>query len=270
MLREEDLQLASRAAQIVVEIHDRLAGWLRAGRTLAEIDVFVAECLSERSAKSAFLGYKTARYPAFPSHACLSVNDVVVHGTAGMSIEPLKPGDLMSVDIGVVHRGWIGDAAWTYIIERPNDEVSERLCRCAIDALNAGIVMLEPGRPLLEWARVVQKKIEDECGFYCVEGLGGHGYDRKLHKPPYVANRLPIFPSEWPDAGVRLTPGMLLAVEPMVAVGTGKVKQAPRKWPILTADGSMAVHYEHDVYISEDGPVVLTAGLNDLPIIVGA
>lgn len=268
MLREQDIADATRAAELVVETHQFLAPRLRAGMTLGEIDRLVGETLARLGSRSAFLGYRTGRYPAFPSHACLSVNDVVVHGTAGMSLEPLKRGDVISIDIGVVYHGWIGDAAWTYIIEQGSDEAI-RLCECGIEALRRGVEQLQPGYPLTRWARTVQQCVESEYGFHCVTGLGGHGYGRSLHTEPHVANAIPAYPGDWPDAQYRIKPPLLLAVEPIIAAGTSRMQQKPRQWPIRTADGSLSVHYEHDVLVTEQGPRVLTAGLEELPMIVG-
>ncbi len=267
-LRADDKAKAGRAAELVVETHRRLARFLRAGQTLAQIDAFVAETLSDLKCKSCFLHYRPAGYPPFPSHSCLSVNDVIVHGTAGMSLTPLTRGDVVSIDIGVLHQGWIGDAAWTYVIEEASEE-ARKLCECGKGALAVGIPHLRAGRPLADWARAVGTYVEGECGFHCVEGLGGHGYGRTLHSKPFVANVLPRYAGEWPEMEQALKPGQLLAVEPMVAVGTGKIAQRAGSWPIRTADGSLAVHFEHDVLIEEDGPVVLTAGLEELPLIVG-
>ncbi|MBL1218948.1 MAG: type I methionyl aminopeptidase [Planctomycetes bacterium] len=266
-----DMDGAKTAAQIVVNIHQRLAEWLTAGVSLGRIDSFIAEHLNAAGAKSAFLGYRSGKHPRFPSHSCLSPNDVIVHGTAGMRTEPLGPGDVISIDIGVKFRGWIGDAAWTYIIESPKDDEMLRVCECGREALSRGIQQLKAGRAILRWAETVHHCIEQEYGYYCVRGLGGHGYGKMLHTPPYVSNVVPSYPGEWPDANAVLKPGMLLAVEPMVAAGTAKVEQEDRQWPIRTADGSLAVHYEHDVLITEDddGPMVLTEGLNELPAVVG-
>lgn len=271
MLREADIPLAARAAELVVETHHFIAPRLRAGLTLAQIDRMVAETLDRLGTVSAFLHYSTGRYPAFPSYACLSVNDVVVHGTAGMTIEPLKRGDVISVDIGVRHRGWNGDAAWTYIIEEASAE-ARRLCECGIEALRRGVEQLQVGYPLIRWAQAVQQCVEVEYGFHCVERLGGHGLgcgEKHLHDPPHLANAVPPYPGDWPDAQFRLVPGLLLAVEPIIAAGTSEVVQRPRQWPIRTADGSLSVHYEHDVLITASGPRVLTAGLEALPMIVG-
>jgi methionyl aminopeptidase len=263
-----DVDTAYAAAQCVVETHRRVAAFVRPGQTLAEIDGFVGQTLEALKCRSCFQGYRVPRLPPFPSHACLSVNDCIVHGTAASLARPLEPGDLLKVDIGVVHRGWIGDAAWTYSLGEPTPEV-RRLMECGKTAIRKGIERLRPDTPLIAWAETVQGYVEGECGFFLVRGLGGHGYGRKLHAPPFVANVVPSHPGEWPDARRCPDPGMLIAVEPMIAVGTGRTVQARKQWPILTADGSMSVHYEHDVLITDGEPRVLTEGLDEVPDVVG-
>lgn len=258
---------AFAAAQCVVTTHRRLAEWLRVGQTLAQIDTFVAATLADLKCRSCFLGYKVARSPAFPSHACLSLNACVVHGTAGYHTLPIKPGDVLKIDIGVTHHGWIGDAAWTYVFKETTDEV-RRLCAAGRESLRRGIRELRPDRLYVEWARAVQTHVEEECGFHLVRGLGGHGYGRKLHAPPFISNVVGL-PGDWPEALHRPMPGTLIAVEPMLAVGTGKVVQKGQEWPVFTADGSMSVHYEHDVLITPTGNRVLTEGLDELPELVG-
>lgn len=265
---QREIDAAHEAAQIVVRVHERLAGWLRAGQTLAQIDRHVAEILSSFDSRSAFLRYRMKGHPPFASHACLSVNECIVHGTHDMTAQPLRAGDLLSVDIGVVHDGWIGDAAWTYAIEEASD-LARRLMACGREALRRGIEAVKPGRPLLDWARAVQPYVEAECGFHLVRGLGGHGYGRKLHGPPFVSNVVPNHPGEWPDAYAAFKPGMLLALEPMIAAGTGEVVSEGRSWPIFTADGSLSVHYEADVIVTETGALDLTEGMDALPDIVG-
>jgi methionyl aminopeptidase len=259
---------AAAAAKRVVQIHQRLAEWLREGQTLAQIDAFVADNLRDLGCKSCFLGYKVPRSPAFPSFSCLSPNDCVVHGTAGFYTKPMQEGDVLSIDIGVRYKGWIGDAAWTYVF-KSMDDVRARLTRCGRESITAGVAQLRPGNVYLDFARAVQQVVEKTYGFHCVRGLGGHGYGRSLHEPPYVSNAVPNYAGEWPDAQTPIRPGTLLAVEPMIAVGTNKVVQKRGEWPVFTADGSLSVHYEHDIYIDDDGPVVLTEGLDDLPDVVG-
>lgn len=259
-LTPADADAAYTAAQKVVDVHRKLADWLRPGVTLAHIDTFVAKSLDELGCKSCFLGYRVPKSPAFPSHACLSVNECVVHGTAGYYTPPMKIGDVLKIDIGVAYRGWMGDAAWTYMFGPPSAEV-KKLTDCGKESLRLGVLELAPGKTFMDWARVVQGHVEKTCGFHLVRGLGGHGYGRTLHAPPFVSNVLPTYPGEWPDAYLPCEPGTLIAVEPMIAVGTGQTKQKRSEWPVFSADGSLAVHYEHDVLITERGPRVLTEGL---------
>lgn len=267
-INADEAEQAYEAAQKVVEIHRRLVEFLEVGLTLARIDVFVGKCLDDLKCRSCFRGYRPGGLPPFPSNACLSVNDCIVHGTAGYYEPGLRPGDVLKIDIGVLYHGWIGDAAWTYVFGEPEPGI-RRLLDAGKESLRLGIEQLRPGKTYKSWAKAVQEHVEGECGFHLVRGLGGHGYGRKLHTPPFVSNVLPTYPGEWPDADRPCEPGVLVAVEPMIAIGTEKTAQAPNSWPIFTADGSLASHHEHDVLITEHGPRVLTEGLDDLPDVIG-
>lgn len=262
-----DLDGARAAASMVVDVHRELSDFLRIGQTLAQIDAFVGTTLDRMGAKSCFHRYNPGRMPPFPSLACLSVNECVVHGTAGYLARPIERGDLLKIDIGVKYRGWIGDAAWTYAIGEP-DELCRRLMSSGKESLRRGVQELRPGNTFLAWAKTVQRVVESEFGFHLIRGLGGHGYGRKLHAAPWISNVVPTYPGEWPDANMPCEPGMLVAVEPMIAVGTGQTRQGRKQWPIFVADGSMSVHYEHDVLISDQGPVVLTAGLEEIEDVI--
>jgi methionyl aminopeptidase len=266
-INAREAQAARAAARKVVETHRRLADWLRPGVTLGDVDRFVARTLEELACRSCFLGYRVPRSPAFPSHACLSVNDCVVHGTAGYYTAGLKAGDILKIDIGVFFEGWIGDAAWTYVFGEPTPEV-RRLTACGKESLRRGIEQLQPGRQYLEWARAVETHVEGECGFHLIRGLGGHGYGRRLHAPPFISNTLPAHRNEWPDGFLPAAPGTLIAVEPMIAIGTGQTMQKRNQWPVFTADGSLSVHYEHDILITEQGPEVLTEGMEELKDVI--
>lgn len=264
----QDIDAAALAADCVTRVHQRLVEYLQAGRTLADVDDFVAAALKDLKCKSAFLRYKIPGHPPFPSYSCLSVNNCIVHGTHNMSADQLRPGDIISIDIGVIHRGWYGDAAWTYAIEHASDQALA-LMTCGRESLLRGIAAVQPERPLVDWAKAVQEYVEGECQFHLVRGLGGHGYGRKLHNPPYVSNVVPQTSAEWPDAWKTFQPGMLLALEPMLAVGTSAIVSEQRQWPIFTADQSLSVHYEADVLVTPDGPRNLTEAMNDLPDVVG-
>ncbi len=259
---------ARKAAGQVCRVHEALAEYLGVGRTLSEIDTFVGETLRSLRSKSCFLRYRIPGQRPFPSHSCLSLNDCVVHGTHLDVERPLIEGDVLSIDIGVLHKGWIGDAAWTYGIVDVSDQ-ARRLMAVGIDSLRRGIAAMQPGRPLIDWARAVQECVEGEAGFSLVRGLGGHGYGTSLHTPPFVSNVVPTTPNEWPDAFRVFEPGMLLAVEPMLAAGNHEVTSDTLAWPIRTVDGSLTVHYEADVLITEDGHEILTADMFNLPDLVG-
>jgi len=252
----------------VVITHQRLVEFVREGQTLAEIDAEVAKILKDLDCRSCFLGYRVPRMPAYMNHACLSVNECIVHGTSASYTKPLVPGDLLSIDVGVKYKGWIGDAAWTYAIREVSDE-NRALMECGKGSLRESIPMLTPGKQYIEWAKTCQQYVEKTCGFHIVRGLGGHGIGRKLHGPPFISNNVPAFPGEWPDAFSDCEPGTLIAVEPMIGAGTGRTRSEPKQWPIVTFDGSMSVHYEADVLITEDGPDNLTEEMFELPDIVG-
>ncbi len=268
LIQGKEIEAVACSAQHVVDIHKSLTDFLRAGLTLPEIDSFIAKLLRQHKCKSAFLKYRIPGQPPFPSHSCLSVNDCVVHGTHVMSLSPLQPGDLISIDIGVTHQGWIGDAAWTWAIEHVSDE-NLRLMHAGKDSLAAGVATMQPNRPLMDFAKAVQEVAEEQYGFHLIRGLGGHGYGRTLHTPPFISNVVPAHASEWPDAWRTFETGMLIAVEPMLAVGTGNIENTRGTWPIFSADHSMSVHYEADVLIGEEGPIDLTKDLQQLPDIVG-
>lgn len=292
-LSKADETAATEAAQKVVETHRRLSRFIRPGMSLGVIDAEVGRVLDELGCRSCFIGYKAGGSSPFPSHACVSVNECVVHGYAGYRAEPLKVGDLFKLDIGVWHKGFIGDAAWTYSIGEPSAE-NRKLMECGKESLRLGVAAIRPENTWLDWARAVQNHVESVCGFHCVRGLGGHGIGRKLHGYPYVSNVVPSDLSEWAEATHRCEPGVIVAVEPMISVGTSEIITmadrkraeakkagkgilsrsaqviAPDVWPLLSADASMSVHYEHDVLVTENGPRVLTAELTTLNDVIPA
>jgi methionyl aminopeptidase len=274
LTKPEDIESAAKAAECVVETHRRVAAFLRHGMTLPQVDEFVAKTLADLGCTSCFFGYAPDRsHVPFPSNACLSVNQCVVHGTRGYYTDKLKAGDVLKVDIGVFHKGWVGDAAWTYSIGEPTP-VIRKLMDCGKESLRRGVQALTPANQWIEWARAVQGHVEHECGFHLIRGLGGHGIGfKQLHGPPFVSNTVPVHANEWREAFEKCPVGTLVAVEPMIAVGTGRtytnmVDKKRHDWPVFTADGSMSVHYEHDVLITAEGPRVLTAGLEQLDDVI--
>ncbi len=277
LISAAESELAFAAAQCVVKAHRRIVEFLKIGVTLAQVDAEIARILADQQARSAFLHYRVGRLPPFPAHACLSVNNCVVHGTPGAYTKPMVEGDVLKIDIGAIHKSFVGDAGWTYTFKRFPSPGVKRLIEVSKQSLQRGVAQLAPGKPLLNFAKEVHACVEKENPFYLIRGLGGHGYgryvsdtDRGLHRPPYVSNLPPQFPGDWPESAVRCQPGMLVAVEPMVAMGaTGETRQIKNQWPVYSKDGAMTAHHEHDVLVTENGPRVLSEGMDDLPDLVG-
>ncbi|MGQ0628905.1 MAG: M24 family metallopeptidase [Phycisphaerales bacterium] len=277
VVSQAEADLAFAAAQCVVKAHQRIVQFLRVGQTLAQIDAEIARILADQQARSAFLHYRVGKLPPFPSHACLSVNSCVVHGTVGAHLKPMAEGDILKVDIGVVHKSWIGDAGWTYAFKRFPSPEAKRMVLASKESLRRGVRELHPENTYLSFAREVQRCVEHEGGFHLIRGLGGHGIgkykddrDRGLHRPPFVSNVVPRVPGDWPEGNMRCEAGTLVAVEPMVAMGTtGETHQPKGQWPVYPRDMALTAHHEHDVLITERGPRVLTEGLDALPDIVG-
>lgn len=287
----QDTAGARAAAQCVVETHRRLSQFLRMGQTLAQIDKFVEDTLADLKCTSAFFGYKVGGHPPFMSHACLSINECVVHGTRAYVTRPLEAGDVLKIDIGVKHvapgerEPWVGDAAWTYCFGEPSATVA-KLMAAGKESLAVGIPHLRPGARYLDWAVAVEDCVETKYGLKCIEHWGGHGYGRSLHGPPHILNHRPDPPESWPEARQTWRVGQLVAVEPMIAVATRETFQRPagdpkrkmRDWPVYVAERAggrtlkpeerMSVHYEHDVLIGPEGPIVLTEGLESIADVI--
>lgn len=214
------------------------------GITTWEIDEIVRKYIEGQGATPSFLGYG-----GFPASACISVNDVVIHGIPSKSII-LKKGDIVGIDIGACYEGFHGDNAWTF----PCGEVSEE-AKALLDAtekgLFLGIEQARPGNRLGDIGHAVQAYVEAR-NYSVVREFVGHGVGAKLHEDPSVPNY------GTPGRGVRLLPGMTIAIEPMVNRGKCGVRILQDGWTTVTQDGSLSAHFEHTVAITPDGPVILT------------
>ena len=223
----------------------RLAGEaVEPGVTTAEIDRLVRRYIEKEGARPSFLGYG-----GFPASACISVNNVVIHGIPSKKIV-LKEGDIVSVDVGAELNGFHGDNAWTF----PCGDVSKEaqsLMDATREALFEGIAAAKAGNRIGDIGSAVQRYVEAR-GYSVVRSFVGHGVGAKMHEDPAVPNY------GTPGRGVRLLPGMTIAIEPMINEGVKEVETLKDGWTTVTADGKLSAHFEHTVAVTPDGPVILT------------
>lgn len=221
-----------------------LAGeMVRPGVTTKQIDKAVHDFIVSQGAKPSFLGYG-----GFPGSACISVNEVVIHGIPDGYV--LKEGDIVSVDVGAYYRGFHGDCAATYPCGKVSEE-AQRLIDMTRESFFRGIQYATRGHRVSDISHAVQEYVESN-GFSVVRSFVGHGVGAQLHEDPEVPNY------GAPGRGPRLLPGMTIAVEPMVCQGDYDVKILKDKWTTVTADGRLAAHYENTVLITDGEPEILT------------
>ena len=214
------------------------------GVTTQELDELAETVIREAGGIPAFLGYN-----GFPNTLCTSVNSQVVHGIPSSTVT-LLAGDILSVDVGAIVGGYVGDNASTFPVGGIND-AARRLLDATKASLDAGIVQCEVGNRLFDIGHAVQT-VAEAAGFFVVREYVGHGIGRNMHEDPNVPNYGTA------GRGPRLEPGMVLAIEPMINAGTEAVESLPDGWTVVTRDGSLSAHFEHTVAITEDGPVILT------------
>ncbi len=246
-LKDADaIDAMARSGAIIGRLFDALPERVQPGATTGDIDAFVDGFIRDHAgARPAFKGLY-----GFPASACISVNEEVVHGIPKPDRE-LKAGDIVSVDVGVELEGWFSDAAVTLPLGEVEAEV-ERLLDATREALRLGIEQARPGGYVGDIGSAVQRYAEDQ-GFAVVRDLVGHGIGRQPHEDPQVPN------FGRPGQGVRLRPGMVLAIEPMVNAGGPQVRTLADRWTVVTADHRPSAHFEHTVAVTESGPRVLTA-----------
>ncbi len=236
---------AMRAAGRISSRALKLAGEaVEPGVSTLEIDRIVRKYIEEQGATPSFLNYG-----GFPASACISVNDVVIHGIPRKN-QILKQGDIVSIDVGAFYEGFHGDNAWTF----PCGEVSreaQALMDATRESLFEGIAAARLGNRLGDIGSAVQRYVEAR-GYSVVRDFVGHGVGAELHEDPSVPNY------GTPGRGVRLLPGMTIAIEPMVNAGVHTVEVLPDKWTTVTTDGKLSAHFEHTIAITPDGPVILT------------
>ncbi|MDR1244289.1 MAG: type I methionyl aminopeptidase [Endomicrobium sp.] len=236
------------AGKIVGEILDKLSEIIKPNITTKDIDIFVEKYIRSSKMVPAFLGEKGISYP-FPASACVSINNEVVHGIPNVS-RVLKDGDIVSVDIGVLYEGYYSDAAKTYVVGNISDTAS-KLLKVTEMSLEKGIAQALPNNRLGDISCAVQETVENE-DFSVVRDFVGHGIGRSLHEDPQIPNYGKA------NTGIKLLCGMVLAIEPMVNVGSHEVVMLDDGWTVVTKDGSLSAHFEHTVAIREHGYEILT------------
>ena len=232
---------ASRLANAVLTY---LGGLVKPGLTTGELDRAAGEEIRRHGARSAFLGYRD-----FPRQTCISVNDEVVHGMGGP--RRLQFGDIVSLDVGVLHRGFVGDTAATFAVGGC-DPAAQRLMEVTREALMRGIAAARGGNLVSDISRAVQEYVES-AGCSVVREFVGHGVGRSVHEDPQIPNFV--------EKGVkspRLQPGMTIAIEPMVNAGRCEVRVLNDGWTVVTADGKLSAHFEHTVLVTAGEPEILT------------
>lgn len=245
-----EIEAMREAGQVVGRAHVAMRETAAVGTTLRELDAVARQVLAEHGATSAFLGYHPHFAPSpFPGVICASVNDVVVHGPP--SDQALADGDLVSIDLGAVLNGWVGDAAVSFVVGEA-DPADLALIAHTEEALYAGIAAAVPGNRMGDIAAAVGA-VGRGHGYGIPEGWGGHGIGRQMHEDPSVPNDGPA------GRGLRLKAGLVIAIEPMfMAGGSDDVRLDDDGWTVRTTDGSRAAHAEHSIAITADGPRILT------------
>lgn len=239
-----EIEALRRANQLVVEVQRMLMEQLQPGVTTLDLDRLAEEYIRQRGAVPSFLGYQGYRHTL-----CTSVDDVVVHGIPNEI--PLAEGQIVGIDCGVYLDGFHGDHAKTYYVGKTPPEEIAHFLRVSEEALHRGIAQMQCGKRLFDISAAIQQHVESH-GFSIVRDYVGHGVGRALHEEPQVPN----FGTA--DTGIRLQPGLVLALEPMVNQGTAMVRLLQDGWNVVTGDGQLSAHFEHSVALTEDGPDILS------------
>ena len=239
-----EIELMTEAGRILAIVHDELEKALRPGMTTKEIDKLGEEVIRSYGCVPSFLNYN-----GYPASVCVSVNDEVVHGIPSHK-RIIKEGDIVSLDAGVIYKGYHSDAARTHAVGEISKTAAD-LIKVTEECFFEGIKYAKEGNYLFEISTAIGRYAE-ERGYGVVRDLCGHGIGSHLHEAPEIPNY------EMNRRGPRLRAGMTLAIEPMINVGTWEVDWLDDDWTVVTRDGSLSAHYENTVLITENGPVLLT------------
>lgn len=239
----QQLDQMAAAGEILARCLKMLRKSARPGVTTGELDQAAEKFILSQGATAAFKGYR-----GFPGSICASPNSMVVHGIPGPY--ELKPGDLISLDVGVIYEGWVADAAFTIPIG-PVTEPALQLLETTKESLFSGIAEAKVGNHLGDISAAIQRRVEQD-GLGVIRSLVGHGIGRQMHEDPQIPNY------GEPGRGPLLEEGMTFAIEPMVNIGSPGVRMGTDNWSVYSDDGSLAAHFEFTVAVGKDGPRILT------------
>ena len=243
-----ELELMREAGRIVAKVLAAIEEAAEPGVTTAQLDELAEGIIRGADGRPAFKGYR-----GYPATICCEPDDIVVHGIPSKEMV-LEEGQILGVDVGAEREGYYGDAAITVEIGDVSGE-KRALLEATREALEQGIAAARAGNVLRDLSAAVQQYVEGQ-GYSVVRDLVGHGIGRSMHEPPQVPHF--VEEGQFVEYGLRLRPGHVLAIEPMVNMGDWRVIQDADKWTIRTADGLPSAHFEHTVAVSKDGPVILT------------
>lgn len=239
-----EIKIMRQAGRITGEALNLIRDYIKPGVSTLELDRVAEEFITKQGAVPSFKGYG-----GFPGSICASVNDTVIHGIPSKSIV-LKEGDIISVDLGAKYNGYHGDAARTFAVGKISKE-AELLIKVTEESFFKGVEAIKPNAKLTDISHAIQTYAES-FGFQVVRDYVGHGIGKSLHENPNVPN----FGAK--GKGPKLIEGMVLAIEPMIVMGTYEVKVLKDNWTVKTCDGKLAAHYENTVAVTENGPELLT------------
>ena len=240
---EEQIAKMKKAGELLAECHRQIAGMIKPGVTTMEIERFVEKFLAAHGATPEQKGYH-----GFPYATCASVNDVICHGFP--KEEPLKNGDIVTIDMVVRLDGWLADSAWSYAVGEISEE-AQHLLDVTRESLYRGIEKAVVGNRIGDISHAIQTYAESE-NLSVVRHFVGHAIGEEMHEEPQVPHYGP------PGRGPRLKEGMVITIEPMLNIGTYKVKIDEDGWTARTQDGKLSAQYEHTIAITKDGPLILT------------
>ena len=243
----DEIDRMRKAGRIVAHTIERLVEDVRPGMSTEDLDRQAEAIIRAEGAVPSFKGYR-----GFPATICTSLNQEVVHGIPSAKRQ-IVPGDILKLDVGCIWDGYHADSAVSLFVGgMPPTPEAEKLVRVTEESLNAGIEALRAGSRLSDVGYAVQQ-VAEGAGFSCVREYAGHGVGRALHEDPQVPNYGD------PGRGPLVRPGLVVAIEPMVNMGTWRTRVMRDHWTVVTADGSLSAHFEHTIAVTEDGPEVLTA-----------